>query len=341
LRRRRVAKALLSTATALVLILVAAGLVGWAEFQKRLNRPFRAYPESERIVLVQRGQSVGRIAADLESAGVIESARLFRWHVRLAGDFALQAGEYRFDHPLSTVQVAHVLHRGEVAQYKITIREGLDVDEVSKLLSEKGFGRAEVFLEAGHDPQPIADLDPLATDLEGYLFPETYHFTRDSTENRIIETMVRRFREIWNQQRRDRAAELGLSLRQTVTLASLIEKETGVAGERPLVSAVFHNRLRLNINLGCDPTVVYAVKRVKRYDGVINRSDLDLDSPYNTYLHPGLPPGPITNPGEAAIDAALHPADADYLYFVSKNDGSHVFSRNYREHQRAVTTYQR
>ncbi len=328
-------------AAAAALALAVAGWAGWFELQKRLNRPYASYPDGQRLVLIEKGWSVAQIANRLESSGVIESSRLFRWHIRLAGDFPLQAGEYLFDRPLSPVQVADILRRGAVLQRRVTIPEGLDAEQVSQLLADRGFGEMEAFRAATRDPSPISDLDPRATDLEGYLAPETYQFTREASETQIIGTMVRRFRELWTPQRQARANQLGFSLRQTVTLASLIEKETGRAEERALVSAVFHNRLRVNMNLACDPTVVYAVKRVKKYDGVINRSDLELDSPYNTYLHPGLPPGPITNPGVASLEAALNPASADYLYFVSKNDGSHVFSTSYRDHQRAVTAYQR
>jgi UPF0755 protein len=153
--------------------------------------------------------------------------------------------------------------------------------------------------------------------------------------------MVSHFREIWTQEYSRRAQELEFSIREVITLASLIEKETSLSGERPLVSAVFHNRLRQNLKLACDPTVIYAVNLIKEFDGVINQSDLDLDSPYNTYLYPGLPPGPIANPGLDSIEAALYPADVEYLYFVSTNEASHIFSINYRDHQRAVDKYQR
>jgi UPF0755 protein len=153
--------------------------------------------------------------------------------------------------------------------------------------------------------------------------------------------MVQNFRQFWNLERQDQARQVGMTVREAVTLASLIEKETGTPSERPLVSAVFHNRLDLGIKLMCDPTVIYAVRLLKPYDGVINQSDLAVNSPYNTYLYPGLPPGPITNPGARAIEAALNPAPADYLYFVSRNDGTHIFSRDYGSHQRAVERYQR
>jgi UPF0755 protein len=157
----------------------------------------------------------------------------------------------------------------------------------------------------------------------------------------VILSMISNLRKLWTQEKADQARELDLTLREVLTLASLIEKESGLESERNLVSAVFHNRLKIGMKLASDPTVIYAVKRIKEYDGIIHRSDLQLDSPYNTYLYPGLPPGPIANPGLASIKAALHPADVDFLYFVSKNDGSHFFSRHFRDHNRAVQQYQR
>ncbi len=320
---------------------LAAGLWGWSQWERLLNRPYRGYDGSERVVAIPRGSSGARIARLLENEGVIESSSVFRWYLRIHQPPALQAGEYRFDRPLSVRQVVAKLASGEIYLRKITIPEGLDLAEIVQLLAGAEFGRPEKLREAAADPSAVADLDPAATDLEGYLFPETYHFSRETSEKEIIRAMVSNFRRIWTPQRRDRASQLGLTTREAVTLASLIEKEARRAEERPLVSAVFHNRLRLNMPLACDPTVVYAVKRIKPYDGIIHRSDLELDSPYNTYLRPGLPPGPIANPGLASLEAALHPSDSDYLYFVAKNDGSHVFSTNYRDHQRAVTRYQR
>lgn len=334
-------KVLLAVALAAAAAAVAGGVLGWRLLEK-IRQPYRGYPGQERIVLIPKGWTAAQIGQSLEEAGVIESAPLFRLYLKWdRDDDVLQAGEYRFDEPLTIPEVAEKLRSGAVLHRKITIREGLDLREIAERLAAAGFGRVEAFRAAAADPGPISDLDPLAEDLEGYLFPETYHFTRGADEQKIVATMVRHFRRVWTPERRRRAERMGWTVREVVTLASLIEKETGLAEERPLVSAVFHNRLKINMKLACDPTVVYAVKRIKEYDGVIHRSDLDLDSPYNTYLHPGLPPGPIANPGAAAIDAALHPAEADYLYFVSKNDGSHIFSRNYRDHQKAVAAYQR
>ena len=228
-----------------------------------------------------------------------------------------------------------------VHHHKVTIREGMTVREIAEQLEQEGFGTAELYEKAIQQTASIADLDSVAEDLEGYLFPETYLVTRSMTESEIVSAMVKTFRRLWTAERSRRAREIDLSMREVITLASLIEKETGLARERPLVSAVFQNRLRRNVRLACDPTVIYAVKRIKEYDGVISQSDLNLDSPYNTYLYPRLPPGPISNPGMESIDAALYPADVNYLYFVSTNDGSHFFSSNYRNHRQAVRQYQR
>jgi UPF0755 protein len=253
----------------------------------------------------------------------------------------LKAGEYHFTHPISTLEVFEKLRKGEVYRVRVTVPEGLSRQEIVMLLSSNGFGPPDRLRQATAARDLIRSLDTAAEDLEGYLFPDTYFFARRATPKEIARTMVSGFTRVWTEGRQERARELGLSVREVVTLASLIEEETGASSERPLVSAVFHNRLRRNIPLACDPTVVYGVKRAKPYDGVINRSDLELDSPYNTYLRAGLPPGPICNPGSASIDAALYPASVDYLYFVSKNDGTHVFSSDYASHQSAVRRYQR
>jgi UPF0755 protein len=190
------------------------------------------------------------------------------------------------------------------------------------------------------DPESIRDLDPTAWNLEGYLFPTTYRFTRAVTAEEVVRTMVAQFRSVFGERRRALATELGLTPREVVTLASIIEKETGSAPERPLIGSVFWNRLNRGMALGSDPTIIYALKLQNRYDGNLRRVDLEMDSPYNSYRYAGLPPSPIASPGEAAIDAVLEPAESDYLYFVSKNDGTHHFSRTYREHQAAVREYQ-
>ena len=325
----------------LVLVVVVVGGAAWW-FKRLIDIPFPEILETPQFFEVEKGQGVGQIAARLEAAGLIYSARLFRLYLHWQGpSFRLQAGEYRFDRPTNLTQVADKLHRGDVYLHKITIAEGLTLSETAERFATRNFGIHDRLLELMGRPETISAIDPEAHNLEGYLFPETYLLEKGTTEEVIVESMVQQFVKNWSLERWHRARQLGLSVRQVVTLASLIEKETNQPDERRLISSVFHNRLHRNMTLDCDPTVIYAVRLVKEYDGILHRSDLQLDSPYNTYLYPGLPPGPIANPGLAAIDAALDPAPTDYLYFVSANDGSHVFSRNYRDHERAVVRYQR
>ena len=313
--------------------------LGWVHFQ--LFEPYRGSGTSESLVLIPLGSTGSSIGELLQSHGIVRSRLLFGTYVSFRYPTSLKAGEYLFNQPLSLVEVAQKLFQGETHQYRVTVPEGEMMEEILERFRERGFGRRERFREAGRRTDLLLNLDPLADNLEGYLFPETYYVTQAMNEDEIVQAMVRTFRSKWTAERRARAQELDMTTREVITLASLIEKEARLAEERPLVSAVFHNRLDKNVKLACDPTVIYAVQLVKEYDGIIHRSDLQLDSPYNTYLYPGLPPGPIANPGLASIDAALYPAPVEYLYFVSKNDGSHVFSTHYRDHSQAVRRYQR
>jgi len=208
------------------------------------------------------------------------------------------------------------------------------------LFEMRGFGSGSSFVAAAREGSLIKDLDPAAADLEGYLFPETYALTRGTSAQRLVRSMIDRFRAIYTDDLRRRAQAQGLTTRQVVSLASLIEKETGKPEERPLVAAVYRNRLKIGMGLQADPTVVYALQKAGRYDGNIRRTDLAFDSPYNTYRYPGLPPGPIAAPGKASLEAALAPAQAPYLYFVSRNDGSHVFAQTLDEHNANVRKFQ-
>lgn len=328
--------------TAAALLLAAAIVLLSALVAHAVYRPYQGYPGRGKFVLIPRGHRIAQIGHVLEREGVVRSAWSFAGYVRLRyPSGSLKAGEYWFEGPRNAAEVAARLIRGDIYYHRLTIPEGWTVSEIIEEFVKRGFGERERFLDITQQTHLLSDLDPQASDLEGYLFPDTYFITRGTPEEQIIRHMIDRLRPIWTLSRRQRARELGLSVRQVITLASLIEKETAVVEERSLVSAVFHNRLRRNIKLECDPTVIYAVKRVKPFDGVIHQSDLKLDSPYNTYLYPGLPPGPIANPGLDSIDAALYPAEVDYLYFVSRNDGTHLFSRDYRAHHRAVRQYQR
>lgn len=326
-------------------VLLIVGAVGSALaalwLYGEMQRPHQGF-EGEKLLIIARGSSVEGIARQLQREGVVASAFLFRLHARLVDPGRpLQAGQYKFDSPISIAEAVEKLRSGDVFFHRVTVPEGLDRREIAEVFVRAGFGTEEEWAEATEDPTLIRELDTEAIDLEGYLFPETYFLTYQSRPEEIVEMMVGRFRRAWTSERRQRASELGLSVRETVTLASLIEKETGLRPERNLVSSVFHNRLRRGMLLQCDPTVVYAVKQVQEFDGTIRRSHLQMDSPYNTYVHPGLPPGPIANPGEASIEAALFPAASDFLFFVSRNDGSHHFSVDYAAHSTAVRRYQR
>lgn len=326
----------------LLTLVVIAGLAALFVASRLVSTPYKSFSGNEAFVDIPKGTSVPEIGRILGRAGVISHPRLFAWFVRLSyPTSSLKAGEYRFDRAVSMRDVARKLAQGEVYVIKVTIPEGFSRADIVDLLVRSGIGTTEGFLTATRDPGPIAKLDNRATDLEGYLFPDTYYLSRHVSEKEVVARMVSRFLRIWTPERQKKAQELNMMPREVVTLASIIEKETALPTERPLVSAVFHNRLRKNIPLGSDPTVIYSVKLVKNYDGNIHQSDLKLDSPYNTYLYYGLPPGPIASPGLASIDAALEPADVNYLYFVSKNDGSHLFTANYQDHLRGVRQYQR
>lgn len=327
----------------LLLLFISAlgiGLLGWA--LATVHWPYKGYTAGEQFVIIQPGSSALAIGRDLERQGVIRNARIFWSYLRWKGQAGrLRAGEYRFDGPATPAQVAAKIVAGDVYRRKVTIPEGFALDEIVDLLAREVLLDRTAWMEAMARVELVADLDSRARNLEGYLFPATYYYTRQTTPAELIDAMVSNFRKRFSEADRSRAAELGMTVREAITLASLIEKETGQDSERELVSAVYHNRLKKRMLLQCDPTVIYAVKRVKTYDNVINQSDLQLDSPYNTYKVAGLPPGPITNPGIKSIHAALYPSAADYLYFVSRNDGTHVFSKELGQHHEAVQQHQR
>lgn len=320
---------------------VAGAAAGMIWLDRASARPYDGHPGEVRLVAVAPGTSVDAIGRQLVAAGVVRDPQVFRWALWRSGvGRRLQAGEYRFEGPMSAREVVEKLARGDVALWPVTFPEGLSIAEMAALFEQAGLGSRRDFLEAASGDDLIADLDPDARDLEGYLFPDTYALPRGVTAARLTALMVARFRETFGPELRRAAAEGGLSVRAVVTLASLIEKETARPEERALVSAVYHNRLRAGMRLQCDPTVIYALVRDGRYTGNLTREDLAFDSPYNTYLHAGLPPGPIAAPGRAALEAAVYPAPVDYLYFVSRNDGSHVFASTLAEHNRNVRRYQ-
>ena len=230
--------------------------------------------------------------------------------------------------------------RGAIYTQPVTFREGLTIAEMADVYQERGLGSREAFLAAAGDPSLVRDLDPLATDLEGYLFPDTYAVPRQAPAPALVAQMVRGFRAALPPAQVAVAAAQGLTVRQVVTLAALVEKETAQDAERPLVAAVYRNRLRVGMPMQADPTVIFALQRAGRWDGNLTRDDLSFDSPYNTYRYAGLPPGPIAAPGRRALDAVLSPAAVGYLYFVSRNDGTHAFATTLQEHNRNVFEWQ-
>ena len=325
-----------------VMLALAAGVAFYGgHILNRIQEPYKGFAESEQFVDIPPGASTAEIRRRLVDAGVVSDEFVFRAALMWTGrSRALQAGEYRFDRPMGAVDVIEKIARGDVYAHPITFPEGLTIREMAAIYESRGFGTAREFADAARNATLIADLDPAAADLEGYLFPETYALSRGTPATTLIRIMVDRFRATYADLQSKRSGEPGLSLRQVVTLASLVEKETAKAEERPLVAAVYHNRLKRRMAMQADPTVVYALVKAGTYDGNIRKRDLSVDSPYNTYKYPGLPPGPIASPGRAAIEAALAPADVSHLYFVSRNDGSHVFADTLAKHNANVYEYQ-
>ncbi len=323
----------------LLIALAGAGLAAWVS--SGITRPYKGYSEPERFVEVPQGAAPGSIGRRLADAGVIRDTFGFRFELARSGSGRrLQAGEYRFDRPMTVREVVAKIARGDVYMVPITFREGLTVRQMSELFEEKGLGRAQEFVAAAAKEELVAGLDPAARDLEGYLFPDTYSLPRHATATQLVARMVAGFERVLTPDLRSRAAARGLSVRELVTLASIVEKETGKSEERPLVAAVYSNRLKIGMGLQCDPTVIFALEKAGQYSGNLTREHLRFDSPYNTYRYAGLPPGPIASPGRASLEAAADPAEAPYLYFVSRNDGSHAFASNLPEHNQNVFEYQ-
>ncbi len=307
-----------------------------------VQRPYKGFSGAEAYVEIAPGTSSRAIAETLAARGVIESPVLFLVALRWRGATGyLQAGEYRFDGASTVVNVIDRLVRGDVHYASVTIPEGLTLWETAALLGAGGLGERAALEAAFSHPDLIAALDPMARTLEGYLYPETYRFPRNPAPEDVARILVGRFLDVFEDEgRHGRADALGLSPREVVTLASVVEKETASEPERPVIASVFFNRLARRIPLQSDPTIIYDLKRRGVYDGDLRRSHLKTLTAYNTYMRPGLPPGPIASPGAAAIDAVIDPAKTSYLYFVSKNDGSHQFSASLREHNAAVRKYQ-
>jgi len=325
----------------IVLVTLTTGAwLAWRQFG-RLNEPFRGFAGVEQFVDVPSGTGPNTIGRLLVEAGVVRDLATWRLAVWRSGEAtSLKAGEYRFTDAMTPGDVVHRIARGDVYLRSITFREGLTIRQMARVFEDAGFGPASAFLAAAQDGRLVSEIDPAAHNLEGYLFPDTYAPPRRSSAADLVRRMVSRFESVMTGDLRQAAAARGLSVREAVTLASLVEKETAKPDERPLVAAVYHNRLKKRMGLQCDPTVIYALELRGGFNGNLTRADLNTDSPYNTYRYSGLPPGPIAAPGQASLEAAIRPAAVDFLFFVSRNDGTHAFASTLGDHNRNVFRYQ-
>lgn len=328
-------------------ILVIAGVSWWLYSSLTTAH---AHDKSNQFIVIEKGTSPPAIIDKLAAEGVIASPAATKAYLRTLGDASkLKAGEYQFNSPITALQVLKELETGETQTVRLTIPEGFTRFDIAKRIVEK-FGNSgtpvteQQVLLLMEDTSSIRDIAPEARNLEGYMYPSTYSLPREAKPEDIVKMMVEQFRKIWKPEWTTAARSLGRSPHEIVTIASLIETESGVESERPIVSSVIYNRLSKSIPLGIDQTVVYIAKMQNRWDGTIHRSDLDADSPYNTRKYGGIPPGPISSVSESAIAAALNPAKTDYIYYVRNveaNDGSHWFYASAAEFERGKAEYQR
>ena len=335
-----------TVAVSVVLLLLAAGgAAAWMWLS--IERPYQGFPAEGVFVELPHGASSRTAARLLKQNGVIRSAFAFELYARRHSRRRLQAGEYFFAHAVSGHDVFWQIADGRIYEQAFTVREGETIFDVAADLEAQELMTADEFLAAAQNPDLIRDIAPHAKTLEGFLFPATYFLPRHPTAADVTAEMVRKFKEEWQriapaESKQDTTGlEHGRPVISVVTLASLVERETPKPEERPLVAGAFENRLQRRIPLQCDPTVIYALQDAGRYNGTLTGADLHFESPYNTYAHPGLPPGPIGNPGEASLRAALEPAKTDYLYFVANTQGGHFFAATLAEHNRNVTKYRR
>jgi len=293
---------------------------------------------------IRAGASTSEIAITLWEKGVVRSPFLFRLITKILGvEGKIQAGEYRFEPGIFLWDTISSLVSGRVIYYTLTVREGLAIEEIAVLIEDRGFGSKEEFLAIARDKSLLpgfvsqSEVEGTRYALEGYLFPDTYYIRKGMSEKEIVFMMLKRFGQVFDKEFQAKAKALGLSCHEAATIASIVEKEAQVSEERPVIAAVYLNRLKIGMKLDADPTVCYAVRK---FTGAPLYKDLEFDSPYNTYKYPGLPPGPISNFGKASLEAVLNPAKVDYLYFVSRNDGTHAFSSSLAEHNQNVARYQ-
>ena len=317
-------------------ILLTWGVTGFFYYQASNSAGKDTQPIT---VSIPPGTTLRQISTKLEDRNLIRSASAFRLLASIRKKQAnIQVGEYELNQSMLPMDILMAITSGKTVLHPVTIPEGYRITEIAELLAEKILVSEDEFIKESRNKKLINSLNITSDSLEGYLFPETYHFNKHTSEQKIIYTMLDTFKQrVINQNMLDQIQKSTLSLHEVVTLASLIEKETGMNEERKHISSVFHNRLHRNMRLQTDPTVIYAIEE---FDGNIRKKDLNIDSPYNTYRYKGLPPGPIANPGLESIIAALNPIKTNHLYFVSRKDGSHHFSSSLKEHNRAVQQYQ-
>lgn len=328
----------------LIAVLAAGGVSAWIWYA--LTQPYQGFASEGVFVTVPRGASNRGVARLLERNGVIRSALAFELYSRRHPKRKPEAGEYFFNTPASGRDVFWKIAGGQIFEQPFTVREGETMFDIARELEAAKFMSAEDFLKAANDPTQVRDIAPRAETLEGFLYPATYSLPRHPIPAQLTAEMVGHFKSEWTHIVQTAKSDSGQApdsrpLVSIVTLASLVERETPKPEERPLVAGVFENRLNHRMLLQCDPTVIYGLERVGEYKGLLTGSDLRFDSPYNTYVHAGLPPGPIGNPGEASLRAALEPAKTDYLYFVANTEGGHFFSATLAEHNKNVTKYRR
>lgn len=319
------------------IVIAAAGLAGWYLMGVFAVSPADANAEKQ-VVPVPAGSGLNAVSATLARRGIINNALKFKLLFYCKDRQArIKTGEYSLSAAMPPAEIMDILIRGDVLLHKLTIPEGFNINQTAQMVEKSGLASGESFVRAATSPGFISTRGIQAKTAEGYLFPETYFFPSSVTAEEIITAMTDRFHAVLTKEWQDRAKTLGFSVHEIVTLASIIEKETAIADERPLIASVFHNRLKRHMRLESDPTVIYGIPD---FDGNITRAHLHTFTPYNTYRIRGLPPGPIASPGRASLEAALYPADTAYLYFVATGSGGHHFSPNFTEHQRAVRKYQ-
>lgn len=321
-------------------VLAGAALVLAVHAVLFISRPASTVKEFKEV-LIPEGASFRSVATELKQAGIITDRETFIILARLKGvDRKVRAGFYSLNTGMRPLDVLDVIEKGRIIEYQVVVPEGFDIAKIAVAVESAGLASRREFMAKATDPEYVRSLGLEGDTLEGYLFPATYFFPKGASLDGIIKQMVSKYKEVFSDELKARAAEMGMTGRQALILASLVEKEAAIDSERLLISAVFHNRMRLGMRLQCDSTIIYSLQVRGGWNGDITKADLRRKDPYNTYVFKGLPPGPIANPGKPSIIAALYPADVNYIFFVSRNDGTHFFSSNLAEHNRAVQQYQ-